>query len=230
VPDNPKSFFLSPAISGYLVAHGTSPDDVQRRLIAETRDLGPIAAMQISPEQGAFMTILTRLIGARRAVEVGTFTGYSALCLARGLPDDGCLVCCDVNEAWTAIGRRYWDEAGVSEKIDLRLGPAADTLRALPLEPALDLGFIDADKPNYPVYWDEILRRLRPGGAILVDNVLWGGRVVDRAEAGDSNLAAVQQFNDMVVADERVDKVMLPISDGLTLARKRGASSGRGTR
>jgi caffeoyl-CoA O-methyltransferase len=230
VPDNPKSFFLSPAISGYLVAHGTSPDDVQRRLIAETRDLGPIAGMQVSPEQGAFMTILARLIGARRAVEVGTFTGYSALCLARGLPDDGCLVCCDVNEAWTAIGRRYWDEAGVSKRIDLRLGPAADTLRAMPLEPTLDLAFIDADKPNYPVYWEEILRRLRPGGAILVDNVLWGGRVVDRAEAGDSNLVAVQQFNDMVVADERVDKVMLPISDGLTLARKRGASSGQGTR
>jgi caffeoyl-CoA O-methyltransferase len=226
VPDHPKSFFLSPAISEYLVGHGTPPDDLQGRLIAETRELGPIAGMQISPEQGAFMTILTRLIGARRAVEVGTFTGYSALCVARGLPDDGCLVCCDVNEAWTAIGRRYWDEAGVAAKIDLRLGPAADTLRAMPVEPVLDLAFIDADKPNYSVYWDEILQRLRPGGAILVDNVLWSGRVVDRAEAADENLSAVQRFNDKVAADERVDKVMLPISDGLTLARKRASTQG----
>ena len=228
--DDPKSFFLSPAIADYLVAHGTPPDDVQRRLIAETRDLGPIAGMQISPEQGAFMTILTRLIGARRAVEVGTFTGYSALCVARGLAEDGRLVCCDVNETWTAIGRRYWEEAGVAGKIDLRLAPAADTLRVMPLEPQLDLAFIDADKPNYPLYWDEIVRRLRPGGAILVDNVLWGGRVVNRPEAGDKNLEAVKQFNDMVAADERVDRVMLPISDGLTLARKRSASSGQGTR
>jgi caffeoyl-CoA O-methyltransferase len=230
VPDDPKSFFLSPAISEYLVDHGTPPDDVQRRLVAETRQLGPIAGMQISPEQGAFMTVLARLIGARRAVEVGTFTGYSALCLARGLTDDGCLVCCDVNEAWTAIGRRYWEESGVAGKIDLRLGPAADTLRAMPLEPALDLAFIDADKANYPLYWEEILQRLRPGGAILVDNVLWGGRVVDHPEAADDNLTAIQRFNDMVAKDERVDKVMLPISDGLTLARKRAATPDRGTR
>jgi caffeoyl-CoA O-methyltransferase len=230
VADDPKSFFLSPAVSEYLVSHGTPPDDLQRRLIAETRELGPIARMQIAPEQGAFMTILARLIGARRAVEVGTFTGYSALCLARGLPDGGCLVCCDVNETWTAIGRRYWEEAGVAGKIDLRLGPGAETLRALPLEPALDLAFIDADKSNYPVYWEEILRRLRPGGAILVDNVLWGGRVVDRAETSDDNLAAIQRFNDMVEADDRVDTVMLPISDGLTLARKRAATSTQETR
>jgi caffeoyl-CoA O-methyltransferase len=135
-----------------------------------------------------------------------------------------------VNEGWTAIGRRYWEKAGVAGKIDLRLGPAADTLRALPLDPALDLAFIDADKPNYPVYWEEILRRLRPGGAILVDNVLWSGRVIDRAEASDNNLAAIQRFNDMVAADDRVDKVMLPVSDGLTLARKRAATSTQGMR
>ena len=230
MPDHPKSFFLSPDISEYLVRHGTPPDELQARLIAETRELGPIAGMQVSPEQGAFMTVLARLIDARRALEVGTFTGYSALCLARGLPDDGCLVCCDVNEAWTAIGRRYWAEAGVAGKIDLRLGPAADTLRAMPVEPPLDLAFIDADKPNYPVYWEEILRRLRPGGAILVDNVLWGGRVVDRPQASDENLAAILRFNDMVAADERVDRVMLPISDGLTLARKRGESPARAAR
>jgi caffeoyl-CoA O-methyltransferase len=221
VSDDPKSFFLTPAIAQYLVAHGTPPDELQARLIAETRQLGPIAAMQISPEQGAFMMVLTRLINARRALEVGTFTGYSALCVARGLPPDGRLVCCDINESWTAIGQRYWEEAGVADKIDLRIGPAVDTLGALPEQPAFDLAFIDADKPSYPTYWEEILRRLRPGGAVLVDNVLWGGRVVGTPESGDNNLAAITTFNDMVAADERVDVVMLPIGDGLTLARKR---------
>jgi caffeoyl-CoA O-methyltransferase len=220
VADDPKSFFLSPQIAEYLIAHGTPPDELQQRLIAETRQLGRMAQMQISPEQGAFMTVLTRLIGVRRAIEVGTFTGYSALCIARGLADDGILLCCDVNEEWTAIGRRYWEEAGVAAKIELRLGPAADTLRALPLEPIWDLAFIDADKDNYAVYYEEVLARLRTGGAVLVDNVLWGGRVVD-PDPADANLAAILKFNDMVAADDRVDRVMLPIGDGLTLARKR---------
>jgi caffeoyl-CoA O-methyltransferase len=220
VADDPKSFFLSPQIADYLIAHGTPPDELQRRLIAETRQLGRMAQMQISPEQGAFMTVLTRLIGVRRAIEVGTFTGYSALCMARGLAEDGVLLCCDVNEEWTAIGRRYWEEAGVAAKIELRLGPAADTLRSLPMEPIWDLAFIDADKDNYPVYYEEVLARLRTGGAILVDNVLWGGRVVD-PDPADANLAAILKFNDMVASDDRVDRVMLPIGDGLTLARKR---------
>jgi caffeoyl-CoA O-methyltransferase len=220
VADDPKSFFLSPEISRYLIAHGTPPDELQRRLIAETAALGSMAQMQISPEQGAFMTVLTRLVGARRAIEVGTFTGYSALCIARGLADDGGLLCCDVNEEWTAIGRRYWQEAGVAGKIELRIGPAAETLSALSTEPMWDLAFIDADKPNYPRYYEEVLTRLRRGGVILVDNVLWGGRVIapDPAEA---NLSAILAFNDMVAADDRVDVVMLPIGDGLTLARKR---------
>jgi caffeoyl-CoA O-methyltransferase len=220
VADDPKSYFLSAEVSEYLIAHGTPPDDLQRRLIAETKGLGAAARMQISPEQGAFMTLLTRLIGGRRAIEVGTFTGYSALCIARGLPDDGGLLCCDVNEEWTAIGRRYWEEAGVSSKIELRLGPAAETLRALSTEPMWDLAFIDADKSNYPVYYEEILTRLRPGGVMLVDNTLWSGRVV-APDPADANLTAMIEFNDMVAGDDRVEAVMLPLSDGLTLARKR---------
>jgi caffeoyl-CoA O-methyltransferase len=217
---DPKSFFLSAEVSRYLIAHGMPPDDIQQELIAETGRLGPISGMQISPEQGAFMTVLTRLTGARRAIEVGTFTGYSALCIARGLPDDGALLCCDVNEEWTAIGRRYWQKAGVANKIELRLGPALETLAALSTEPMWDLAFIDADKPNYRSYYEEVLARLRLGGAILVDNVLWGGRVVD-PDTSDANLSEILKFNDFVAGDDRVDRVMLPIGDGLTLVRKR---------
>jgi caffeoyl-CoA O-methyltransferase len=220
VSDDPKSFFLSPAISDYLIAHGTPPDELQNRLIAETKTLGAVAGMQIAPEQGAFLTILTELIGARQAVEVGTFTGYSALCIARGLPAGGHLLCCDVSEEWTSIGRRFWAEAGLSDRIELRLGPAGDTLAALPPDTSFDLAFIDADKPSYGLYYDEILPRLRPGGAILVDNVLWHGAVIDDSQT-DANVEAIRAFNDRIAADDRVAAVMLPISDGLTLIRKR---------
>ena len=217
---DPKSFHLGPEIHAYLVAHGTPPDPVLRDLAEETARLGSISMMQIAPEQGAFMTLLARAIGAKRAVEVGTFTGTSALCIARGLPDDGQLLACDVSEEWTAIARRYWERAGVAKKIELRLGPALETLRALPVEPRFDMGFIDADKPSYPAYYEEILKRMRPGGLILVDNVLWFGRVVDPS-ADDPQTAAIRAFNDQVAADPRVDCVMLPISDGLTLLRVR---------
>jgi len=222
VADDPKSFFLSREVAEYLVAHGTPPDPLQRRLIEETAALGPVSRMQIAPEQGALMTLLAKLINARYAVEVGTFTGYSALCLARGLAPDGRLLCCDVSEEWTAIARRYWQEAGVDGKIELRLGPAVETLRSFPAGPetAWDLAFIDADKAGYPLYWEEILVRLRPGGLVMVDNVLWSGRVVDPS-ATDDDTEAIRTFNDLVAADERVDAVMLPVSDGLTLARKR---------
>src|SRR3954468_19835026 len=141
---DPKSFFLTPEIHQYVMAHGTPPDAVQQALISETAEL-PMAIMQISPEQGAFMTLLTRALGVKQAVEVGTFTGYSALSIARGLPDDGHLLCCDVSEEWTAIGRRHWDEAGVGAKVELRIGPAVDTLNALPEGDVIDLAFIDAD-------------------------------------------------------------------------------------
>jgi len=216
----PKSFHLGPEIHHYLVAHGTPQDAVLRDLAEETARLGPISMMQIAPEQGAFMTLLARAIGAKRVVEVGTFTGYSALCIARGLPDEGRLLACDVSEEWTAVAKRYWERAGVASRIELRLGPALETLSSLPAEPGFDMGFIDADKPSYPAYYEEILKRLRPGGLILVDNVLWFGRVADPA-ADDEQTLAIRAFNDLVAADSRVDCVMLPISDGLTILRKR---------
>ena len=219
--DGPKSFFLSREVHQYLLDHGTQPDPLLRELAEETNTrLGALAGMQIAPEQGAFMTLLARLIGARRAIEVGTFTGYSALCIARGLSDDGKLICCDVSEEWTNIGRPYWDKAGMSGRIDLRIGPAADTLRALPADSAFDLAFIDADKPNYPVYYEELVTRMRPGGVILVDNVLWGGAVAN-PEKTDPQTAAIRAVNTQVAADERVEAVMLPISDGLSLLRVR---------
>jgi caffeoyl-CoA O-methyltransferase len=215
-----KSLGLSPELHAYLVAHGSPPDAVQRELIAETAKLGPIAVMQVAPEQGAFLTLIARLIGAREAVEVGTFTGYSSLALARGLAPGGRLLCCDVSAEWTAIARRAWERAGVADRIELRIAPAAETLRALPETPRFDLAFIDADKTNYGTYYEEILRRTRPGGLILVDNVLWSGSVID-ASVQDDNTRAIRAFNDAVAADARVDCVMTPISDGLTLLRKR---------
>jgi caffeoyl-CoA O-methyltransferase len=220
VADAPKSFFLTKPVHDYLVAHAPPLDDVQRDLIAETEGLGGISMMQIAPEQGAFMTLLTRLIGARHAIEVGTFTGYSAISIARGLPDDGTLLCCDVNEEWTAIARKYWERAGVDDKIELRIAPAIETLRSLPAGERFELAFIDADKPSYPHYYEEVLARLRPNGAILVDNTLWGGAVAD-AKATDDNTKAIRAFNDAVAADERVESTVLTVGDGLTLIRKR---------
>ena len=217
---DPKSFFLGNEIADYLVAHGTPPDAVQQKLIAQTRELGPVAGMQVAPEQGTFLTVLTRAIGARNAIEIGTFTGYSALCIARGLSADGRLLCCDVSEEWTAIGRKAWDSAGVGERIDLRIAPALDTLAALPADAAFDLAFIDADKPNYANYFEALLPRIRPNGAILVDNVLWDGNVV-KDDATDANTLAIKAFNDEVAGDGRVEVVMLPVADGLTLCRKR---------
>src|SRR3954447_1521349 len=216
---DPKSFFLTPEIHEYVVAHGARPDAVQEALIAETAEL-PMAGMQISPEQGTFMTLLARLIDAREAVEVGTFTGYSAISIARGLADDGHLLCCDVSEEWTAIARRAWADAGVDHKIELRLAPAVDTLRALPDEEYVDLAFVDADKPSYAVYYEELLRRLRPNGVIMVDNTLWGGSIVDGSN-NDESTVALRAFNDTVAADERVESALLTIGDGLTLLRKR---------
>jgi caffeoyl-CoA O-methyltransferase len=218
--EEPKSVPLNAALHAYLVSHGTPPDEIQCELIEETHALGDIAIMQIAPEQGAFMTLLARILGARRAIEIGTFTGYSALCLARGLPDDGELICCDVNEEWTNIGRRHWERAGVAHKIDLRIAPAIETLADLPQEPNFDLAFIDADKSAYIAYFEALLPLIRTGGVILVDNVLWMGAVID-PEANDENTLAIRSFNDFAAADPRVESVMLPIADGLTLLRKR---------
>ncbi len=218
--DQPKSFNLTPEIHQYLVAHGTPPDDVQQSLIERTSELGGISMMQIAPEQGAFMTILTRLLGVRNAVEVGTFTGYSSLCIARGLADGGRLVCCDVSDEWTSIAREYWERAGVADRIDLRIAPALETIASLPEDEHLDLVFIDADKENYANYYEALLPRLRSNRVILVDNTLWSGAVIDESR-DDSSTVAIRAFNDMVAADDRVDTVQLAISDGLTLLRKR---------
>jgi caffeoyl-CoA O-methyltransferase len=217
----PKSFHLTAEIHAYLTSHSTPLDDIQRDLVAETAEAtGGFARMQIAPEQGVLMTLLTRALRVHDAVEIGTFTGYSALAVARGLPSDGKLLCCDVSEEWTSIARRYWDRAGVSDRIDLRIGPAADTLAALPDEPQFDLAFIDADKTGYRRYFDELVPRLRPGGVILVDNVLWSGNVINADDTSDDTVA-LRAFNDHVVADDRVDCVMLAVSDGLTFITKR---------
>lgn len=216
--DDPKSFNLSTELHQYLLAHGSAPDSIQQGLIDATNSLGGISIMQIAPEQGALMTMLTQLIGAKRAIEVGTFTGYSALCVARALPDDGELICCDISDEWANVGIPFWEKAGVRDKIDLRIAPAIETLRSIDEDGAFDLAFIDADKPSYAAYLEELLRLVRPGGLILVDNVLWGGNVIDES-AKDDNTLAIRAFNDKVAADSRVECVMLAISDGLTFLR-----------
>jgi caffeoyl-CoA O-methyltransferase len=218
---NSRSSHLSQDIQDYIAAHSAQRDDVLADLAAETaRQFPGPSGMQIGQDQGALMTMLTRLAGAAAAVEVGTFTGYSAICIARGLADGGKLTCCDVSEEWTSLARRYWELAGVADRIELRLGPALDTLRALPPGEHLDLAFIDADKTGYVGYWEEIVPRIRPGGLILADNTLQGGQVADPDASGDS-VAAIRDFNDHVAADRRVDAVLLPVGDGVTLARRR---------
>jgi caffeoyl-CoA O-methyltransferase len=208
-------------INEYLLDHCTPADRVLAELAAETAAVFPDAArMQVSHDEGQLLTMLVQLSGARTAVEVGVFTGYSAICIARGLPADGRLLACDVSTEWTALARTYWERAGVAERIDLRIAPAAETLRALPGDPVIDFAFIDADKVGYPTYYEELLRRLRPGGVMVLDNVLQGGRVLEERPDHPA-VAAIQRVNDLVVADPRVESVMLPVRDGITLIRKR---------
>jgi len=208
-------------VSDYLLAHSTAQDDVLARLAEETRtSFGDSSGMQITADEGALLTMLVRLTGARSAVEVGTFTGYSSICIARGLADGGRLLACDVSGEWTDVARRYWAEAGVAERIELRLAPAAETLSALPAEPTIDFAFVDADKESYPTYYEELVSRLRPGGLVVLDNVLLGGRVFDEAEQGE-RATAMRAVNDRVADDDRVDVVMLPLRDGVTVARRR---------
>jgi caffeoyl-CoA O-methyltransferase len=212
---------LSEALHEYVIAHSSAPDEVLRDLADETlRRFGEDdAGMQIGPEQGLFMTLLAELTGATSAVEVGTFTGYSSICVARGLGAGGKLLCCDVSEEWTSIARRYWERAGLLDRIELRLGPAVATLAALPDGTSFDFAFIDADKPSYVAYWDLIVPLVRPGGVILVDNTLSHGRVVDLTEQGPS-VQGIRRFNGHAIADPRVRLVLLPVGDGLTMARK----------
>jgi caffeoyl-CoA O-methyltransferase len=212
---------LTPELHEYLVAHSTPPDEVLTELAAETARRFPDAAgMQIGPEQGTFMTLLARISVARTAIEIGTFTGYSAICVARGLAEGGRLTCFDVSEEWTSVAVQYWKRAGLADQIELRLGPAAERLAELPVSAMVDFAFVDADKPGYVGYWDQIVPRIRPGGVILVDNTLAHGRVTDPAEQ-DASVRGIRDFNDHAAADSRVELVLLPIGDGLTLARKR---------
>lgn len=217
----PKALTLTPDLHAYLLAHGAAPDPLAAELVERTRVLVPEQAhMTIAPEEGALLTFLVRLTGARTIVEIGTFTGYSGLCLARGLPRDGRLITCDVSAQWTDLAREFWERAGVADRIELRLGPALETLRGLPRGPWVDLAFIDADKPGYIDYWEELVPRMRPGGLVLVDNTLFGGEVV--APVPGPKPAAVHAFNTHACADPRVELVMLPVADGLTLARRLG--------
>jgi caffeoyl-CoA O-methyltransferase len=208
---------LTDALYDYVVAMGTRETRAQRELRAETQKL-PMAAMQIGPDQGALLQVLVRILRAKRGIEIGTFTGYSALSVALALPPNGKIVCCDVSEEWTSIGRRYWKKAGVDKKIDLRIGPALETLATL--KGKYDFAFIDADKPNYWNYYERCLQLIRKDGLIAVDNTLWGGSVINPEKQSEST-RALREFNQRVARDRRVDIALVPIGDGLTLAVKR---------
>jgi caffeoyl-CoA O-methyltransferase len=212
---------ISHHLNAYLTAHSSPPDAVLRELASETELLFPNeTGLQIAPEQGTLMTLLTLLSGAAAGIELGTFTGYSSICIARGLAPGGHLTCCDISEEWTSVAQKYWEKAGLSDRIELRLGPAIDTLRAMPAAETFDVAFIDADKGGYTAYWREIVPRVKPGGLIMVDNTFSHGRVID---AGNDSpvVIAIRDFNDHAAADDRVELVMVPIGDGLTVARKR---------
>ena len=215
-----RSQFTVEDADTYSAQHSTGPDDVQQRLQVTTRDnTGWAVAMQIGDDQAVLMEMIVRAMGATRAVEVGTFTGYSSLAIARGLGPGGHLLCCDVSEEWTDMARVAWEEAGVADRVELVIAPAADTLRALPAGEQFDFAFIDADKTGYAAYYDEILPRLRAGGLILLDNMLQGGRVYDSANT-DENVTAIRALNDAIAADARVKVVLLPIGDGVSVVQK----------
>lgn len=216
-----RSEQISLHLNAYLNAHSSPPDAVLRELANETADLFPNeTSLAIPPEQGTLMTLLTQMAGAASAIEIGTFTGYSSICIARGLAEGGKLICCDINDEWTSVARKYWEKADLADRIELRLGPAIKTLRSLPDAELFDLAFIDADKGGYLAYWREVVPRVRRGGVIMVDNTFSHGRVID---AGNDNptVIAIRDFNDHAAADDRVDLVMIPIGDGLTVARKK---------
>ena len=206
------------SLFAYLLAHRSPDDALLRDLQAETAGHTQ-GRMQIAPDQGTLLRVLVGALGVKRAIEIGTFTGMSSICIARGLPPGGRLLCCDVSQEFTSIARRYWERAGLLDRIELRIGPALETLRALPREPGFEFAFIDADKTSYAEYYEELLPRLRVAGLIAVDNVLWHGAVVDPT-AQDADTQAIRRFNDRVAADPRVESVMIAVADGLTLARK----------
>ena len=212
-----RGLSLSDKLYEYVVKMGVRETPVQRELRAVTQKL-PMGGMQIGPDQGALMQVLVRIMGAKRCLEIGTFTGYSALSVALALPPGGRIVCCDVSEEWTSIARRYWKKAGVDKKISLHIAPALETLARL--KGPFDLAFIDADKPNYWKYYERCLKLIRKGGLIAVDNTLWGGSVINPEKQSEST-RALRDFNERVAKDRRVDVALVPIGDGLTLAVKR---------
>lgn len=217
-----RTITLDDRLYEYLLNNSLRETDIQRRLRQETMQL-QMARMQIAPEQGQFMALLVELMGASRIIEVGTFTGYSALWMAQAMPEGGKLICCDINNEWTAIGERYWQLAGLADRIDLRIAPALETLRRLLDEHganAFDIIFIDADKTNYANYYELGMKLIRSGGLLIIDNTLWGGAVADPKEH-DEDTAAIRELNRRLHKDERVSVSLLPVGDGLTLARKR---------
>lgn len=217
-----KTLGLDNQLYDYFLSVSVRQPDILRRLREETAN-HPNATMQISPEQGQFMALLVQLMGAKKTLEIGVFTGYSSLAVALALPPDGKIIACDVSEEYTNVARRYWQEAGVAEKIDLRIAPALDTLDLLLTsgeEESFDFAFIDADKGNYQEYYERCLKLIRPGGLIAIDNVLWSGRVADQ-QVQDQSTQAIRKFNEKLFQDERVTISMVPIADGLTLALKR---------
>jgi predicted O-methyltransferase YrrM len=216
------SMGLPADLEQYLVKHGVREPELLARLRAETA-LIPQHNMQIAPEQGALLALLVELTGAKRCLEIGTFTGYSSLIVALAMPPDGTIVCCDVSEEWTAVARRYWAQAGVADRVDLRLAPALETLDALLADGAegtFDFAFVDARKSEYPDYHERVVRLLRSGGLAAYDNVLWGGAVADESKQ-DADTLAIRRLNDRLATDQRVTIAMLPLADGVTLARKR---------
>ncbi len=216
-----KSTPITPELYEYMLRHNPQLDPVQRELVEVTHTRLPqYAGMQSAEEQGPLLAFLVRLTGARHIVEVGTFTGFSALAMAQALPEGGRLIACDVSEEWTAYGREAWAKAGVADRIDLRIAPALETLKAMPAEPHIDLAYLDADKASYIDYWEELVPRLNPGGVIVADNVFFNGDVTDPAATGSG--AAIKVFNEHVAADDRMESIMLTVADGLTLARRRG--------
>jgi caffeoyl-CoA O-methyltransferase len=218
----PRSFLLTPELADYVRASSDPVDEVGAELIRETAEMAARGeaspTFQIAPEQGVLMRLLTTALGARTAIEIGTFTGFSALCIARGLPADGSLLCLDRSEEWTAVARRYWARAGVADRIELRLGDALPTLQALPAEPTYDLAFVDADKTGYAAYVAELHPRMRPNGVVLLDNTLRAGKVLDPRDDDDR---ALVELNAALAADPRWETALLPLADGLTMLRKR---------
>ena len=212
------SRFLDPRLSEYLVGHAVPRDPLLEELVGETFQVAPELDLQVSPDEGALLRMLVRLCGARQAIEIGTFTGYSSICIAQGLGSGGRLLCCDVSAEWTAVARRYWERAGVADRIELRLAPALETLGALPRRPAFDFAFVDAEKAEYVAYYEELVPRLTAGGLIAADNTLHHGHVADPSPP-DQRTAVIQAFNDHVRDDPRTESLILPICDGLSLIR-----------